>query len=151
MIRKASKEDVKGILKLLQPYVEKGIVLPRTEKDILSHLSLFYVAEDESGVTGVISHYKYSNTLMEIRSLAVRENLFDKKIGSALVKKVIQDLRAQSPDAKIFSLTLAPGFFLKCGFSTVEKETLPEKIWKDCSKCIKKDCCDEIPMVYNGK
>ena len=25
---------------------------------------------------------------------------------------------------------------------------LPEKVWKDCVDCLKRDCCDEISMVY---
>ena len=150
MVRKATDADIDGILDLLDPYVKKDIVLPRTREDIREHLPLFLVAVEQNLVAGVVSYYRYSDSLMEIRSLAVREAYFGQGIGSMLVSGIIAKLRGENPAAKIFALTLAPEFFAKRGFEIVRSDSLPEKIWKDCSKCIKLNCCDEIPMVYQG-
>jgi len=40
-----------------------------------------------------------------------------------------------------------PGFFQKLGFQEVDREDLPLKAWKDCLRCPKFQCCDEIAMV----
>ncbi|MBP8082513.1 MAG: N-acetyltransferase [Spirochaetes bacterium] len=148
MIRKANISDIDEILKILEPYSKEGIVLKRTHEEIAGSIDHFYVSETEGQLSGVAAHYTYSPLLAEIRSLAVRKVLFSKGIGKRLVKKIISDLREVNPNVKIFALTLTPDFFKKCGFKEVEKETLPEKIWKDCVNCIKQNECDEIPMVY---
>jgi amino-acid N-acetyltransferase len=48
---------------------------------------------------------------------------------------------------KIFALTLRPEFFEKLGFSVVEKDKLPMKVWSDCAKCPKQQNCDEIAVI----
>ena len=49
----------------------------------------------------------------------------------------------------VFALTLAPGFFSKMGFHTVEHRQLPLKVWTDCVNCPKYGNCDEIAMVLD--
>lgn len=149
MIRKASVSDINEMLAILEPYTLKGVVLRRSYDEISETIDHFYVCETEGRITGLSAYYSYSKNLVEIRSLAVKQAVFAKGIGRRLVKKIISDIHSENPSAKIFALTLVPDFFIKCGFSEVEKATLPEKIWKDCSKCLKQDKCDEIPMVYS--
>ena len=48
----------------------------------------------------------------------------------------------------VFALTYQPGFFEKCGFRIVQKEDMPQKVWKECINCPKFPHCDEIAMVY---
>ena len=151
MVRKATENDIEKILDLLEPHVKSGIILKRTYNDIFDNLHLFYVCDENGAINGVASYYRYSNSLMEIRSLAIRDNFYEQGTGSMLVKKIVEDLKGENENAKIFALTTTPKFFIKCGFFITKKETLPEKIWKDCIKCIKKDLCDEIPLVYEGK
>jgi argininosuccinate lyase / amino-acid N-acetyltransferase len=47
----------------------------------------------------------------------------------------------------VFVLTRAPRFFERLQFKTVSVNGLPEKILKDCARCPKKHCCDEIAMI----
>lgn len=148
MIRRATVSDIDEILSILEPYTKEGIVLKRTHEEISESIDHFYVSETEGKLSGVAAFYTYSPLLVEIRSLAVRKTFFSKGIGKRLVKKIISDIREKDSRVKVFALTLAPDFFSKCGFVEVKKETLPEKIWKDCVNCIKQNECDEIPMVY---
>jgi amino-acid N-acetyltransferase len=46
-------------------------------------------------------------------------------------------------------MTLAPAFFEKMGFRTVEHKDVPMKVWKDCVACPKYGNCDEIAMVLD--
>jgi amino-acid N-acetyltransferase len=47
----------------------------------------------------------------------------------------------------IFAFTYVPDFFRKVGFREVERGELPLKVWKDCVRCPKFSCCDEIAVV----
>jgi amino-acid N-acetyltransferase len=47
----------------------------------------------------------------------------------------------------IFTLTYQPDFFKQFGFNTVDRASLPLKIWADCYMCIKFPDCDETAMM----
>jgi amino-acid N-acetyltransferase len=150
-IRKARASDAQGILDILQPYIEEGIVLNRKVSEIRENIPTFFVAESASRLCGVIAYYRYSAQLMEVRSLAVRQTSKKKGIGRMLVIHLMEFLLKESPSAKIFTLTYIPEFFKKFSFRVVSVDTLPEKIWKDCSKCTKAEKCGETALVYTGK
>jgi amino-acid N-acetyltransferase len=69
-----------------------------------------------------------------------------KGVGRALVTATL-DKAQQLGVAKVFALTLEPGFFEKLGFVTVSRESLPMKVWSDCARCPKQDECDEVALV----
>jgi amino-acid N-acetyltransferase len=96
---------------------------------------------------GCVSYYDYGQNLYEIRSLAVKAEYEKKGLGSKLVAAIITAIPA-NPLPKIFALSYSPEFFKKNNFFEVAKETLPEKIWKDCSKCVNLENCDETALVY---
>ncbi|MEJ5361649.1 MAG: N-acetyltransferase [Spirochaetota bacterium] len=148
-IRKATSDDAEHILALLSSYVKKGILLPRSKEEIEKTSDSFTVAIAQNKIIGVVSHYKYNNKLFEIRSLAVNSRYHHKGIGKQLVAYAIEDILQQHKDAKIFCLTYNPSFFKKAGFMAVAKETLPDKIWKDCQYCQHRDNCTETAMVYS--
>jgi amino-acid N-acetyltransferase len=43
--------------------------------------------------------------------------------------------------------TRTPQFFAHLGFTTAQREDLPDKIYKDCHACPRFDRCDEVAMV----
>ncbi len=148
-IHKASSADVNGIFDLLIRYSIDGTILERTKDEISGSIDKFFIAVDNSALKGVVSYYDYGPALIEIRSLAVDKNFKSSGIGSELVKYLIRTVTEKSKP-KIFALTYSPEFFKKNGFAEVEKNTLPEKIWKDCVKCKNMETCGETPMVYLG-
>jgi len=148
VIRKATTDDIDSIFTIIKFYSDGGIILERSLKDLKSSLYYFYVAEISQTIVGTCSYYDYGGHLMEIRSLGVKKNFLRQDIGSALIKRVIQDLCALNKP-KIFVLTYTPEFFKRNGFSIISKNTLPEKIWKDCVTCKNIDTCNEIALEYN--
>ncbi len=149
-IQKAEEENIPDIIDLLEPYVAEGIVLRRTYEEIQAERHCFYVAYVDGLAEGVISYHDYDNQLYEIRSLVVNKKFSRKGIGRQLVEFVIDLLRNEHPACRIFALTYVPDFFYKLNFIQLDKSKLPEKIWKDCNNCPKKDCCTEIPVLFNG-
>jgi len=67
-------------------------------------------------------------------------------LGRALVEAAVEQARRLGVP-KVFALTLEPRFFERVGFSVVEKEDLPMKVWSDCARCPKQQECDEIAMA----
>jgi len=46
-----------------------------------------------------------------------------------------------------FTLTYQPGFFIKCGYAETAKESLPQKVWKECVHCPQYPYCNEIAFI----
>ena len=144
-ISPAVAEDAIKIPVLLAPYVEQQIVLPRSPQDILDNLANFLVAKDGDKLLGVVALRDFGAGLNEIRSLAVAPEYAGKGLGSILINKAIE-LAKNRKATQVFALTLRPNLFQRLGFEIVEKELFPQKVWADCSKCPKLDCCDEIAV-----
>jgi len=107
----------------------------------------FTVAIDDAGeVVGVAGLHIMWRDLAEIRSLAVRPGFTGKGVGRGLVESLLGEARGLGLK-RVFALTYQPVFFGKCGFEVVPKESLPQKVWKECIYCDKFHNCDEIAMV----
>jgi amino-acid N-acetyltransferase len=67
-------------------------------------------------------------------------------IGRIVVEALEQEARENELHA-IFAFTYVPGFFSHMGFMEVDRGSLPLKAWKDCLRCPKFQCCDEIAVL----
>ena len=152
-VRMAEVSDAKAIYNLLLPYAEEGIVLRRSEEDILFYIKNFRVACANGQICGCVAIRDFGNHLMEVRSLVVNRDFHGKGVGRALIEFVIDQLYALSPDGQwsLFTLTGQPVFFQHLGFKIVSKEMFPEKIWSDCAKCKKQHCCDETALLFEHR
>ncbi|MDY6932925.1 MAG: GNAT family N-acetyltransferase [Spirochaetota bacterium] len=153
-VRRATLVDVEYIYQIIKSYSDEDIILARTRSNIRKHIKHFLLAEiidshHLNEVAGVISYYDYGKELKEVRSLAVKRELCGREIGSTLLLYLVRELLNKYLTAKIFTLTYSPDFFRKFGFIEIPKETLPEKIWKDCRTCKNKDNCGEIALVFS--
>ena len=144
-VRMAETDDVGAIHALLQPFADKGIILPRTHDDLYQHLQEIVVAEYDGAVVGTVALHIYGSNLAEIRSLVVQPDHQKKQIGRLLIEAAEQ-WAAGLGIARIFALTYVPDFFARLGYSQVLKETLPHKVWTVCVHCAKFADCDEVAM-----
>lgn len=144
--RVAVPEDIEPLFQMIDGYAKKGIMLPRSRKVLEKQLDQFVVAEVEGTVIGCGSLCRLGNDLVEIRSLGIMDGYKGLGIGSMLVNKLTEEARRQGIP-KIMALTYEVSFFVKNGFSVVEKEIFPEKVWTDCVNCSKQSCCDEIAVL----
>ncbi len=145
-IRKAAMHDIGPLLALINGHAAKGIMLPRTEFEMSENMRDFSVAYSGDELVGCGALHFYSPTAGEIRSLAVADDAKTQGIGRLVVEALIREARDFAL-AAVFAFTYVPGFFGKAGFSEVERGELPLKAWKDCLRCPKFQCCDEIAML----
>jgi amino-acid N-acetyltransferase len=144
-VRMAEIGDVGAIHALLQPFADKGIILPRTHDDLYQHLQEIVVAEYDGEMVGTMALHVYGSNLAEIRSLVVRPDHQKKQIGRLMIEAAEQ-WAAGLGIARIFALTYVPDFFGRLGYVRVPKETLPHKVWTVCVHCARFADCDEIAV-----
>ncbi len=147
-IRKASVDDVDAILKLVNYYAEKELLLRKSAFKVYTKLQNFYIAETEKKVVGCVSLVVLWEDLAEICSLAVDEEYLRKGIGKKLVNKCIEQAKLLKV-TKIIALTYKDKFFEKIGFHFVDKNIFPRKLMWECLECPKLDECDELAYLMN--
>jgi amino-acid N-acetyltransferase len=145
-VRKARMSDIAPVVELINGYAARGIMLPRTEFEISEHIRDFSVACSNGRLVGCGALHFYSPTMAEIRSLAVAEIAKTHGVGRRMVEALVAEAQQYSLDA-VFAFTYVADFFRKMGFEEVERGELPLKAWKDCMRCHKFQCCDEIAMI----
>ena len=146
LIRKASMADIHDLLGLINDYATKGIMLPRTEFEMSENIRDFSVAHVGDRLAGCGALHFYTPTSGEVRSLAVDPALKSHGVGRRIVECLQEEAVTNGLHA-IFAFTYVPEFFQKLGFHAVERGELPLKVWKDCLRCPKFQCCDEIAML----
>lgn len=144
--RKARLEDVELLYIMIADYASRGIMLPRSRQVLERQIGDFVVAEVDDAVVGCGSLCRLGEELVEIRSLGISEGHKGRGLGSMLVDQLIEEARNQKIP-KVMALTYEVSFFLKNGFTVVEKDIFPEKVWTDCVNCAKQQCCDEIAVL----
>lgn len=147
-IRKATIGDVEAIFELIAMYAKQGILLPRTRESLYENLQVIFVATIDDQVMGTASLHILAKDLAEIRSLVVADEANGKGIGKLLVQKIIEETK-KLEITRLISLTYQLQFFEKCGFRVIEKDEMPQKVWKDCINCDKFPHCDEIAMAID--
>jgi argininosuccinate synthase len=148
VIRSAHLTDVPGILALINAYVRRGDLLPRTAVSIQETLDDWLIGENEAGdIVACVSLLFYTNALAEVRSLAVADSVQGEGWGRVLVKSLIANARQRGVPT-LFALTRAVGFFQKVGFTVTSKERFPQKVWRDCQMCPLVDACDETAVYF---
>jgi len=144
-VRSAVVDDVEAIYQLLKPFVKNDIILQRDRDNIFQHLQEFLVAEYDGSLAGVVCAHIYGKNLAEVRSLVVDPVCQKHGVGRLLVEGCEQWLAGMGV-SKVFALTYVTDFFIKLGYRTVSKESLPHKIWTVCVHCSRFADCDEIAV-----
>ena len=147
-IRKARSADIPAIHRIIQHYAALGVLLPRDPGDIRKHLRGFIVAAVGRQVIACVSLEFYNLSLAEIRSLAVNPEIRGRGLGTRLLKAAL-DLAAELKLSKVFALTSSPRFFLAQGFELARRQSLHEKVDRDCIHCSKANTCRLSAVVMD--
>lgn len=144
--RQAKLRDVPAIHALIAHYSAQGLLLARTEDEIRRNISHFLVHEEKGRVVSCVALERYGPDLAEIRSLAVDPEIRGRGIGARMIGFALEEAR-RGEIARVFAVTHAPQFFLRQGFGAVERQSLTEKIERDCHSCPKRRSCRLTAVV----
>lgn len=143
--RKAKFADVEQIFNLVNVYAAEGLMLARSRNNLYETLRDMYVAEEDGKVLGVGGLHIVWDEMAELRTLAVDKGALRRHIGGNIVKHLIEEGKTLGIK-RVFTLTYQDKFFASLGFKIANKDTMPQKVWKDCIDCPKFPNCDEIAM-----
>lgn len=150
MLRKAIISDVEAMKQLINNYAKQELMLAKSLSELYEQIRDFYVYEDAGEIIGCCALHVMWADFAEVLSLAVDPMFSKRGIGSELLDACLDEGRELGVES-VFTLTYAPEFFEKSGFSRVEKTSLPHKIWGGCIKCPKFPECDEVALVKKLK
>jgi amino-acid N-acetyltransferase len=155
MIRPAEEADVSPIVELVNRYAGQDIMLPRTEESVRHTLGDWLVAvadpAEQSPAPPILACgalVPLTETLAEVRSLAVHESQQGKGLGGYLVLELVQMARMRGFE-QVCALTLRENFFVRLGFEVVDRWSISPKVWQACIFCRKFHRCDEVAVLMN--
>jgi amino-acid N-acetyltransferase len=127
-IRPMNPKDISDVITIMQPFVERGILVPRTEEQLEQTCQDYIVFEVDDSVHACAALHEYpAEGTAEIAAIAVDENFNHLGVGPKLVG-YLSDKARRKGLASVFVLTTQTGdWFLKQGFSEADPSVLPEK------------------------
>jgi N-acetylglutamate synthase-like GNAT family acetyltransferase len=144
--RPAKISDAEAIYRLIAHYAEQGLLLPRAEEEIRRSIGHFLVLHEKGNVVSCVALESYGADLAEIRSLAVDPQIRGRGVGSKLISFALAEARRRGI-ARVFAVTHAPDFFLRQGFEATRRQSLAEKIERDCRTCSKRRTCKLVAVI----
>ena len=144
--RRARISDVAAIHSLVAHYAAQGFLLPRAPEEIRANIGHFIVQEDGRGVVSCLSLESYGADLAEIRSIAVDPEHRRQGLGARLIGSALNEARHRGI-ARVFAVTHAPRFFERQGFTTATRQSLTEKIERDCRTCSQQRTCKLVAVI----
>lgn len=144
--REAILPDAGRIHELISTHFATGTLLPRSFAEICENIRDFVVVEDGRRIIGCGALHLYGLHLAEIRSIMVHSSHQGKGAGILLAKALLEEAERHRVSC-VCLFTRIPEFFAPLGFSVVNRDAIPDKLYKDCCVCPKLHCCDEVAMV----
>jgi amino-acid N-acetyltransferase len=130
-IRRARTSDVTRIQELVEPLVQRRILLGKDAVVFYESLQEFRVAETDDGeLIGCGALHVMWRDLAEVRTLAVADEWLGKGIGRALLGRLEEDARELGLN-RLFCLTFEVGFFERNGFVDMGDETVDPEVYAE--------------------
>ncbi|MCL1123579.1 amino-acid N-acetyltransferase [Shewanella surugensis] len=127
-LRRASIRDIGGVLDLIRPLEEQGILVRRSREQLEMEIEQFMLIERDSLVIGCAAFYPFEeDNAGEFACLVVHPEYRDADRGSLLLNNIIGQARVRGY-SRLFALTTRSiHWFLEHGFNIVEVNELPGK------------------------
>ena len=127
-LRAATIEDVGGILQLLRPLEEEGILVRRSRELLEKEIARFQVLEHDHRIIGCAALYPFPHeAAAELACLAVEPSCRDHGYGEAILKHMSGLARAQGMK-KLFVLTTRTAhWFIERDFREADVSQLPKE------------------------
>ncbi len=126
-IRPMTANDISDVLRIMQPFVERGILLPRTEAQLEEGLSEFIVFEVDDSVHACAALHEYPEGTGEIAGIAVDEHYDHLGVGPKMVDYLSEQAQKKGLASVFVLTTQTADWFEKLGFEEADVSALPEK------------------------
>lgn len=124
--RAATIEDVGGILELIAPLEDEGVLVRRSRERLETEIGHFTVMERDGAVIACAALYPYAKEHVgELACLAVHPDYRDAGRGEALLEQIERKARQQKIKRLFVLTTHAPHWFVERGFKVGSLQDLP--------------------------
>ncbi|QQD22569.1 amino-acid N-acetyltransferase [Oceanospirillaceae bacterium ASx5O] len=126
-LRAARSDDVAGILELLRPLEEQGILVRRSRELLESEIHRFYVIERDGMITACAALYPYSDDQAELACVAVHSDYRGTNRGAQLLEQIEQEARRRQYKQLFVLTTRTAHWFIEHGFVAGSVSELPQE------------------------
>lgn len=124
-IRRATFDDIVGLMELLEPLEAQGILIKRGKERLEQDLEYYTVIERDGMILGCGALYPLDDKSAEVASLAIHPDYRSGSRGSDLLMFLEQQARSQGLYTVFALTTRTIHWFLEHGFSETTFEALP--------------------------
>jgi amino-acid N-acetyltransferase len=130
-VRPARTSDVPLIQALVEPLVQKRILLGKDRVVFYESVQEFRVVEDETGtMIGCGALHVMWDDLGEVRTLAVADEWLHHGIGHVILDDIEDKARALGL-TRLFCLTFETGFFGRHGFEAIGEDIVAPEVYAE--------------------
>jgi amino-acid N-acetyltransferase len=127
-IRQASIEDVGGILNLIEPLEQQGILVRRSRERLEMEIGQFLVLESDGVIVGCVALYPFpEERTAEMACLAVHPDYRRRGLGDRLLEAARALAKRQRLQELFVLTTRAEHWFEERGFVEASPQTLPKR------------------------
>lgn len=130
-VRPMTQQDIPSVLSIMNPFIKKQILLPRTEDELLSQLNDYITYEIDECVCACAALHVHQNQA-EIAAVAVDKTYSHLGIGPKLIEYLITKAKNLNLQSVFILTTQSADWFEKLGFRSDSIDSLPEerkKFW----------------------
>ncbi|MGM1017837.1 MAG: amino-acid N-acetyltransferase [Actinomycetota bacterium] len=128
IVRPARSADIVGISRLLEPMVERRILLGKDLAVLYGAVQEFAVAEADGELIACGALHVMWEDLGEVRTLLVREDWLHRGVGGAIVAELEQRARSLGL-TRLFCLTFEVEFFTRRGFAEIGEQVVDPDVY----------------------
>ena len=125
-IRSMRRSDVPDVYRLMQPLVERGLLVQRTESNLHDTIDDYVVFETDGMVHGCGALHLFDEQHAEIAGLAVDDNYEHFGIGQRIVQFLIEGARRAGVGRVFVLTTQASDWFEQLGFRLGTVDDIPQ-------------------------
>jgi len=126
-IRAMQVEDIGDVLRLMQPLMEEGILVKRTEDDLMGKLADFAVYEIDGVVHACGALHDFGEGQAEIAAIATNPTYSHLSMGRKILSYLVEKAVKQGLTRVFVLTTRTVDWFEQLGFTEVPLESLPAK------------------------
>jgi amino-acid N-acetyltransferase len=126
-IRAMQVEDIGDVLRLMQPLMEEGILVKRTEDDLMGKLADFAVYEIDGVVHACGALHDFGEGQAEIAAIATNPTYSHLSMGRKILSYLVEKAVKQGLTRVFVLTTRTVDWFEQLGFTEAPLESLPAK------------------------
>ncbi len=124
-LRPAVIDDIPDMLRIMQDYIEKGLLISRTQDDILDKLPDYIVYAVDNAIHGCGALHEYEDNQCEVAAIAVGANYRKSGVGESVVRHLLEQAREKGMRQAFLLTTQATDWFYQLGFRDGSLDDLP--------------------------